>query len=289
MARRRRKGRKDGTAADDGRTEAQAEAKDRRDAPGERDAETGPRPRRSALRENFEAIVVAVIFAIFVRGFVAQPYKIPSGSMKDNLLIGDHLVVNKVVYGADPTGDGPLLAPRRAAERGDVVIFRPKHEPDVDYIKRILGLPGEEITLTYSPERNGVRVLADGEPVPESYRKEPDGPVIEEPGARWVVTNAGLPPEPERGWAVRRIRLGPDEYLVLGDNRNHSADSRFWADPAVPASNIRGRAWAIYWSWDVDHEQRAPRTLGERLAFYGRIAWNFLSGTRWSRTFQHVE
>jgi signal peptidase I len=235
-----------------------------------------------------ESILVAVLFAMFVRGFVAQPYKIPSGSMKENLLVGDHLVVNKVVYGTDSTRDGAALLPTHHLERGDIVIFRPPHEPETDYIKRVIGLPGEEVTLTYSPKRNGVRVLVDGTPLPESYRTEPGGPVTEEPGARWVVNNTGMATELRQGWAVRHFQVPAGQYLMLGDNRNESSDSRFWPVPTVPASSIRGRAWFIYWSYDVDERAGEPRTLGERLGHYGSIAIHFFSRSRWSRTFQPV-
>lgn len=245
-----------------------------------------PEPPKGALRENFEAIAVAALFALFVRTFIAQPYKIPSGSMLENLLIGDHLVVNKVVFGDGADREGSAAFPTAKLRRGDVVIFRPPHADEVDYIKRVIGLPGEELGLVYSPERGGVRVTVNGEPLPESYRRSPEGPVVEEPGAKWVLNCTGEAPETRfPGWAARRITLGPDEYFMMGDNRNDSMDSRFWG--TVKAERLRGRAWFVYWSFDSRDLPPEPRTLGERIRLYSRVVLGFFSQTRWARTF-HV-
>lgn len=242
----------------------------------------------SALRENLESILVAVLFALFVRGFVAQPYKIPSGSMEENLLVGDHLVVNKVAYGAGTDSDGPWFLPTQRVQRGDVVIFRPPHAPETDYIKRVIGLPGETITVTFDPRRNGVRVAVDGEPLPESHRLRPgDEPVVEE-GAEWTVNLTGPPMEPGNGWLRRSFELGEDQYFMMGDNRNDSLDSRAWGKAfAVDGERIRGRAWFIYWSYDGEQPEPPPG-LGARLAYYGKIALGFFSNTRWERTFQPI-
>ena len=158
----------------------------------------------SVLRENFESIIVAVLFAIFVRGFIAQPYKIPSGSMEDNLLVGDHLVVNKIAYGEGASRDGIGLLPTHAVERGDVIIFRPPNAPETDYIKRVIGLPGEELRIVYDKERNGVRVFVDGKALPESYRLEPGGPVQEVADAVWTVNYTGIAPEKRYGLFSRK-------------------------------------------------------------------------------------
>lgn len=246
-----------------------------------------PEPTRSALRENFESILVAALFAIFVRGFIAQPYKIPSGSMEENLLVGDHLVVNKVVYGTHPDRPGFPLLPHRPIRRGDVVIFRPPHAPETDYIKRVIGLPGEEVRVAYSSHRRGVRVWIDGEALQESFRREPGGPVFEEEGAAWTVNNTDVAPEQHLGLPARTFQLGEGEYFMLGDNRNHSQDSRFWeGGHAVDAERIRGRAWFIYWSFDGEGE--VPAGLGPRLRFYAEIAWHFFTRSRWDRTFDVI-
>jgi signal peptidase I len=242
-----------------------------------------PAWRKSALRDNFEAVATAVLFAVFVRGFIAQPYKIPSGSMEETLLVGDHLVVNKVVYGEGAAKDGSALLPTMPVRRGDVVIFRPPipEEEESDYIKRVIGLPGDEIRLLYSPKRNGVRVIVNGQVLPERYRTAAGGPVTPEEGARWTVNGTGEAREGKTpGWNDRTIRLGPDEYWMMGDNRNNSEDSRVWGP--VRSERIRGRAWFIYWSYEG--EPGEPRSLGEQVALYLRIAWGFFTHSRWSRT-----
>lgn len=244
---------------------------------------------RSAMRENFESVVVAALFALFVRSFVAQPYKIPSGSMEDNLLVGDHLVVNKVAYGDGASGDGFSLVPTHRVRRGDVVIFRPPDDDKQDFIKRVIGLPGETVELTFSAQRNGVRVHVDGRPIPENYRNGHFGPVTEEPDAEWTVTYADSPPELRHGWLHRRFVLGSDEYFMMGDNRNNSEDSRFWSYHGVKGERIRGHAMFIYWSYDVGDADPEPKGLGRRIAHYARIALTFFTRSRWERTFQAIE
>ncbi len=244
--------------------------------------------RKSGLRENAESIIVAVLFALFVRTFIAQPYKIPSGSMEDNLLVGDHLVVNKVMLGDGADRDGPAFLPTRPVHRGDVVIFRPPHEDATDYIKRVIGLPGDEIQVTYAPQRHGIRVHVNGEPLPENWRPGHFAPPVDEPGARWTVTFEGEPQEHARGLLSRTFRLGSDEYFMLGDNRNNSDDSRFWPYHAVKAERIRGRAMFIYWSYDVGEHDPEPRGAMNRLRHYARIAVTFFTRSRWERTFQRI-
>lgn len=248
----------------------------------------GPAWHKSALRENFESVIVAVLFAVFVRGFIAQPYKIPSGSMEESLLIGDHLIVNKVLYGSGTDREGSPLLPTAPVQRGDVVIFRPPHDENTDYIKRVIGLPGDELRLVYDRGRNGVRVLVDGQPLAESYRLEEGAEPVRVEGARWVVNYTGTPPEKVHGWLSRTFTLGEDQFFVMGDNRNDSADSRAWGeDFFVDGERIRGKAWRLYWSYDGDQQEPSPGLLG-RLRFYGRIAWNFFSKSRWDRTLDPI-
>ena len=249
-----------------------------------------PQPAKSGLRENFEAIVVAALFALFVRSFIAQPYKIPSGSMEDNLLVGDHLVVNKVQFGDGADRDGLPFLPTGPVRRGDVVIFRPPDDVTQDFIKRVIGLPGDTIDLTFAAQRHGVRVHVNGKPLPENYRLGHFQEPVLEDGAEWTVTYDGKPPELDKDWLVRRYQLGPDEYFMLGDNRNNSLDSRFWeTSHFVKAERIRGRALFIYWSYDVGNGNPEPTGLGARVAHYVKIALTFFSRSRWDRTFKPID
>jgi len=252
-------------------------------------SEEASEPRKPWLRENFEAIVVAVLFALFVRTFIAQPYKIPSGSMEDNLLVGDHLVVNKVLHGDGADKEGLPFLPTRPIRRGDVVIFRPPHQEETDYIKRVIGLPGEELHIVFDPFRNGARVVVDGKQLPENFRLEHLGPATAEDGAKWTVTNAGAPAELRSGTISSTYRLGPDEYFMMGDNRNDSQDSRFWGSiHAVKAERIRGHALLVYWSYDVGASDPEPKGLGRRIGHYAHIALTFFTRSRWERTFSLI-
>ena len=187
---------------------------------------------KSTLREYFESIVVAVILALFVRTFVFQAFKIPTGSMKPNLLVGDHLLVNKFIFAPAATPLERALLPTRDVRRGDILVFKFPEEPERDFIKRTIGLPGETVEL-----RNQT-VLINGQPLTEPY------------------ANYLFPPADDTqadSFDIRR-RYGPvtvpsGHYFMMGDNRDDSQDSRFWG--FLPAHYIKGRALFIYWSFDV--------------------------------------
>jgi signal peptidase I len=245
---------------------------------------------KSGLRENFESVVVAALFAMFVRSFIAQPYKIPSGSMEDNLLVGDHLVVDKVGFGDGADRDGLPFLPTGPIRRGDVVIFRPPDDDSQDFIKRVIGLPGDTLDLTYSPQRRGVRVHVNGRPLPENVRLGHFAEPVLEEGAEWTVTNVGSVQELDRGQLARRFEVPPGHYFMMGDNRNNSEDSRFWrTSNFVAAERVRGRAMFIYWSYDVGDGDPEPRGFGNRVAHYVRIALTFFTRSRWDRTFMGID
>lgn len=210
--------------------------------------------RRSGLREYFESICIAVILALFVRTFVFQAFKIPTGSMQDNLLIGDHLLVNKMLY----HGAGAGIGPARAVERGDVVVFKFPEEPERDFIKRVVGLPGETLEIG----RRQVRV--DGELLPEGYT---------------TFVHGG-----QRG--MREYRVPEDHYFVLGDNRDNSHDSRFWGP--LPADQVKGKGLFIYWSYGAPREEYLETRLSRRLLDLLLLPVRFFSRTRWDRFFTPV-
>lgn len=227
--------------------------------------------RRSTLREVLEALLVAVIFAVFVRTFVVEPFRIPSESMADNLLVGDHLLVNKFVYGPTANEWERRLLPVRDVRRGDVVVFQYPDNPRRDFIKRCVGLPGEQVELS-------ARALyVDDERVDEGgYVRFEDGRAY--PDSRFVGDH----------WR-RRDNFGPyvvpaGGYFCLGDNRDNSEDARFWRQPAVPRHYLKGRALVVYWSFGGPPPRPGERPL-ERLAFVGR---HFFELTRWERTLRLV-
>jgi signal peptidase I len=204
--------------------------------------------RKSTAREYFESLIVAVILALFVRTFGFQAFKIPTGSMEPNLLVGDHLLVNKFIFGPALSEAERAVLPMRAVERGEVLVFKFPEDPERDFIKRVIGLPGETLEL-----RNQT-VYINGAPLLEPY------------------AHYQLPPGGDYGEGsdVRR-RYGPvtipaDHYFMMGDNRDDSQDSRYWG--FLPASFIKGRALFIYWS-------------------FGSSDGGFL-GTRWGRIFHQI-
>lgn len=185
-------------------------------------------------REYAEALFVAAILALIIRTFVVQAFKIPSGSMEDTLLIGDHLLVNKFLYGVQvPFVDGRYLTIRHP-ERGDVIVFEfPEDEGKNffqrrDFIKRIVGLPGDTVEVLDK------KVLVNGEPyqIPQEIHKEDN------------VVAPGFGPRD----FMPAVTVPEGHYFVMGDNRDRSYDSRFWG--FVEESKIKGLAFIKYWSWD---------------------------------------
>jgi len=191
------------------------------------------RHKKSQLRDWTEALIIAAILALIIRTFVVQAFKIPSGSMEDTLLIGDHLLVNKFIYGLQlPFADEPVLS-MRDPERGDVIVFefpedagKPYFERR-DFIKRVIGLPGDTVEIrNKNVFINGKRYLT-----PEAVYK--DGNLTAGPRDNMPL-----------------LTVPPHNYFVMGDNRDRSYDSRFWK--FVDRSAIKGLAFIKYWSWDSE-------------------------------------
>ena len=219
-----------------------------------------PTFRKSTAREYFESIVVAVILALFIRTFVVQAFKIPTGSMEPNLLVGDHLLVNKFVFAPTLSSSERLVLPIRDIRRGDVVVFKFPEEPERDFIKRVIGLPGDTVEV-----RNRQVFI--------------NGQRLEEPYAHYLFSVS----DDEAGGFDVRARYGPvtvpaAHYFMMGDNRDNSQDSRYWG--FLPAHYVKGRALTIYWSF----EPPDPTAQGGPL---GAITGLF-TGTRWSRLLHQI-
>jgi signal peptidase I len=209
---------------------------------------------KSVTREYIETILICVIFVIFSRAFVFQQSKIPSGSMMDTLLIGDYIMVNRFVYAQSDFAWERALLPVRELRRGDVVVFKQPNEPEVDYIKRLIGLPGDTVEI----RRN--RVYVNGEPLEEPYVEH----------EYWRGVGDFGP-----------VHVRPDSYFVMGDHRNASYDSREWGQ--VPRGMIKGRALLIWYSFP---EQNGPDAgLGPRMRSWAEKALYFPFRSRWGRCF----
>ena len=185
---------------------------------------------KSRLREYSEAIVLAIVIALFVRTFVIQAYKIPSGSMKPTLLIGDHILVSKFNYGIKIPFIRTDLIPLGAPERGDILVFIYPEDRSKDFIKRLIGLPGDTIEI------RDKRIFINGVPYNDKHGVHVDNLII--PGAV----------QPRDNFGPARVPEGA--YFVMGDNRDESYDSRFWG--FVGAKDILGKALIIYWSWNQE-------------------------------------
>jgi signal peptidase I len=189
--------------------------------------------KKSQIRDWTEALIVAAVLALIIRSFVVQAFKIPSGSMEDTLLIGDHLLVSKFIYGLQvPFSDEPVLS-MRDPERGDIIVFEFPEDKDKsyfqrrDFIKRVIGLPGDKIEI----RSKNVYVNGDRYMTPEAVYK--DGTMTVGPRDNMAL-----------------ITVPQNKYFVMGDNRDRSYDSRFWG--FVDRSVIKGRAFIKYWSWDSE-------------------------------------
>ncbi|TFG36816.1 MAG: signal peptidase I [Nitrospirales bacterium] len=192
--------------------------------------------KKTLLWEYVEAIITALILALLIRTFVVQAFKIPSGSMIPTLLIGDHILVNKFLYGTQiPFTDKKILI-FREPKKGDIIVFKYPENPKKDFIKRVIATEGDTIE-----EKNKV-VYVNGEPVTETYAYHYD-PTIHSDSA----------PRDTFG----QIRVPKDKIFVMGDNRDHSYDSRFWG--FVDEKEVKGKAFIIYWSWNPDKWVRFNR------------------------------
>lgn len=184
--------------------------------------------KKGKLRENIEAILIAVVLALFIRTFVVQAFKIPSGSMEDTLLIGDHILVNKFIYGVKLPFVRKAIIPVKEIRRNDVIVFEFPEDPSKDFIKRVIGLPGDVVEI-----RNKT-VFVNSVKIEDAHR------VFKDPR----IHPASSQPRDNMG----PITVPAEKLFVMGDNRDFSSDSRFWG--FVDQSAVKGKAFIIYWSWD---------------------------------------
>ena len=187
--------------------------------------------KKSSLRENIEAILIAIVLALFIRTFVVQAFKIPSGSMKETLKIGDHILVNKFIYGIKVPFTETTLVPVTNPNRGDIIVFKFPEDPDKDFIKRVVGVEGDTIEI------HDKHLFVNGTPADYKQAINTDPREIPE----------GVQPRDNFG----PVTVPAHSLFVMGDNRDHSYDSRFWG--FVDLKAVKGKAFMIYWSWDKDN------------------------------------
>jgi signal peptidase I len=208
--------------------------------------------KKSGPREYFESLVIAVILALFVRTWVFQAFKIPTGSMEHNLLIGDHLIVNKMIFAPTATSIERAILPGRAIRRGDVIVFKYPVDPDRDFVKRVIGLPGDRLEL------HRKRVYINGRPLDEPYVE-----FLEPPSTSGPLRTDDLREE------YGPVTVPASQYFMMGDNRDNSEDGRYWG--FMPESYVKGKALFIYYSFEDN----------------GSLA-SILKATRWERLLHRV-
>ena len=240
-----------------------------KESPPRREPERG----RSIFREYAEALLIAAIFLRFANTFVLQTFYIPSGSMEETLLVGDHLFVNQFIYGPHPTAAEKSVLPSREVQRGDIVVFRSPREPGIDVVKRCVAVGGDTVQMVNK------QLYLNGKPANDSaYAVHKDNRVF--------TPSPYLSPEAQERDNFGPIEVPPNHYFLMGDNRDNSYDSRFWGP--LPAHLVKGRALFIYWSYGGKTPDGQWRGYGDKLRDLAGTAVGFFSKTRWGRTFRLI-
>jgi len=255
----------------------------------EKEVVVDEKPRETTV-EFLASLAGVLVTGLFIITFVLQAFEIPSSSMKDTLLIGDHVFVNREQFAAPTHWIGPLM-PYRDIRRDEVTVFLSPQQQGLFLVKRIIGIPGDHLHL-----RDGV-VYRNGQKLDEPYVTDKPAPQSEnsrsyrenfpavQPSDLFGVTPEWQLALPEHVESEDLV-VPPDSYFAMGDNRNNSFDSRYWG--FVPRKNVIGRPMFIYWSFITPEDQYQMRDLGDRLGFVAHIIIHFFDETRWRRTFMLV-
>lgn len=188
--------------------------------------------KQNKIWEYVKAIATALILALIIRTYIVQAFKIPSGSMIPTLLVGDHLLVNKFIYGTPIPFSDSRAAVFTKPKRGDIIVFKYPEDPARDFIKRVIGIEGDMV------EERDKQVYVNGKPLKEQYIQH---------------TDKGTSSSPRDNFGPYLVPA--NKFFVMGDNRDQSYDSRFWG--YVDIQDIRGKAFILYWSWNS--EKTFPR------------------------------
>jgi len=251
--------------------------------------ENPPVEKQSETTVEFLASLAAVLVTgLFIITFILQAFEIPSSSMEDTLLIGDHVFVNREQFAPRTKWMGPLL-PYRDIKRGDIVVFLSPAEPGLYVVKRIMGIPGDRLHL-----RDGV-VYRNGEKLNEPYVLH-KGPLFYDPYRdNFPAIPASDAYNVSSDWQQlmhsfiqgEDIVVPQDSYFGMGDNRDVSLDSRYWG--FIPKENVIGRPMFVYWSFNTPPDQYRHTDFSERIGFLVHVVIHFFDETRWRRTFRLVQ
>jgi signal peptidase I len=253
-----------------------------------RKEEHGGHHQGTTLSEYMESLLVTVILALFGTSFVVQAFKIPSSSMEPTLLIGDHLLVNKFIFGGTGAWYDKFL-PYRPLQRGDIIVFKYPYADHQHFVKRVIGLPGDHLKLVDQS------VYVNGKPLNEPY-------VVHDAAAAYDPLNYSFPPvgnplysspvEPEWARDIKKYIKGDElivpsgKYFAMGDNRDHSLDSRYWG--FVDRGAIMGRPFLIYWSVEATSADYGESTFVQRLRAVLQTIAHLPARTRWGRMLHTV-
>jgi len=216
------------------------------------------------LRDTFELFTETLVFVFFVMTFLLQSFVIPTGSMEDTLLIGDHLLVDKISYARFLGRWDRFVFPHVDIERGMIVTFKSPAEIEKEYVKRVIGMPGETVRI------ENKQVFIDGKPLEEPYTFFKDDEVL-------ASYRDNFP----------AYKIPPRHYFCMGDNRDNSFDSRFWGP--VHEDLIIGKPWRIYWSYHSSTQEYLTPGLIHKIKDVFKTVFNFFSKTRWERTIRKIE
>lgn len=244
-------------------------------------------PAAEGKRSSIGEWAVTILLFLFATTAVAQPFVIPTGSMEDSLLVGDHLLVDKLTYA--PAGAiSKRLLPYEEPKHGDIIVFR--YPPDLSetLVKRLIGMPGDRLKIVNGVVyRNGMRLNE-----PYVYHKYVYDPTLDNfPNLCCRPVKEELAQEAQRAMLEQNVAGGellvpPNSYFAMGDNRDNSSDSRFWG--FVPRGNIIGKPFLIYWSYRATTEDLMGATPGSLFNHFVDLGEHFFTRTRWDRTFKLV-
>jgi signal peptidase I len=247
-----------------------------------------PHENTTTLSEYLESLLVTVILALFGTTFIVQAFKIPSPSMENTLLVGDHLLVNKFIFGGRGHWYDKLL-PYRDLQRGDIIVFKYPYQDHPHFVKRVIGLPGDHLKLVDQ------QVYINDKPLNEPY-------VVHDPASGYDPLNYTFPPpgnqlfvppvQPEWAREIRKYIQGDElvipagKYFAMGDNRDHSSDSRYWG--FVDRDAIMGRPFLIYWSVNASTSDYSDSNFAQRILAIFDTLLHLPSRTRWNRMLHTV-
>jgi len=238
--------------------------------------------KKETFPEFLAGILAVLVSAIFIITFIVQAFEIPTGSMENTLLVGDHVFVDRLTA-MNAGGITGLVMPYHDIKRGEIIVFIHPKDPGMYVVKRVIGVPGDKIHL-----KDGV-VYRNGQPLNEPYLlREGTGQEFREnfPRGEYDGTYSEWPMQMRAYLRDGELIVPPDNFFGMGDHRDVSLDSRYWG--FIPRENIVGRPLFIYWSFDTPSDQYERRQAGERVSFFVHMIAHFFDKTRWSRMFHLV-